>query len=324
MRGRIVEIARDEQYLSVYRGFLVVSHRGDERARVALDDIGALIGNAYGLIYSNNAIVELAERGVPTILCGRNHSPAAIVWPVDSHYQLASRIHSQVAASAPLRKRIWKQIVERKLLEQARLLELAGRPHRVVQRLASRVRSGDRGNLEARGARHYWRLLFGESFRRDRDAPGANALLNYGYAVLRATVARAVAAVGLHPAIGIHHRSGLNAFQLVDDLMESYRPAIDAAVWKMVSAGATEVSADAKRNLALLMYIDRRTSSGSTPLCRCVELTALSLVAVLEGKEDAVSFPELPATLEAASGVSEGLPYDADVRIPSDVDAGDV
>lgn len=324
MQGRIVEIAQDDQYLSVYRGFLVVSHRGDERARVALDDIGALIGNAHGLSYSNNVMIELAERGVPTILCARNHNPAAVVWPLDSHYQQAGRIQSQIAATSPVKKRIWKQVIERKLLEQARLLELAGKSHRVVHRLALKVRVGDRGNLEARAARHYWRLLFGATFRRNRDTPGTNALLNYGYAVLRATTARAVVAVGLHPSIGIYHRSGENAFQLVDDLMEPYRPAIDAVVWSLASAGLEEVTPETKRRLALSMFADRSTTSGVTPLCRCIELTAMSLVEVLGSGQESLAFPELLSTLDTAADATKGDRDVSDVGIPPDVDDGDV
>ena len=207
MIGRIVEIAEDGRHLALKRGFMTVRVDGDEIGRVALDDISVVIANAHGLTYSNNLLVALAERGAPLVICGRNHSPIAWVWPVAGHHAQTARMAAQVAASQPLKKRAWQAIVCAKISQQAAVLDAAGHRGGGVAALARKVRSGDPENVEAQAARRYWTLLMGDDFRRDRSAPGANALLNYGYTVLRAATARAVMAAGLHPSLGIHHRT---------------------------------------------------------------------------------------------------------------------
>ena len=323
MLGRIVELAEDDRYVSVYRGFLIVREGSVERGRVALDDIGAVIGNAYGLVYSNNALIALAERGVPLVLCGANHRPVAMLWPLENRFQQAGRIQAQANARRPLKKRIWQAVVQRKLQDQSSVLEACGRPYQVLRRLATRVRSGDPENLEAQGARHYWRLLFGESFRRDPDAAGINALLDYGYAVLRACAARGVVAAGLHPSLGVFHRSAENAFQLVDDVMEAYRPIVDAAVYGLVACGQLEVNKYTKRQLARLMYRDWITSDGRTPLVRCIEITALSIARAFCEQTDTIEFPGR-SDAEVFRNVIREIGDESDVRVPADVDDSDV
>jgi len=293
MLRRILEVADDDQYLSVDRGFLVV-RKGDEvRGRIPLDDIGALIGNAHGLVYSGNALTALATRGTPTVVCGSNHNPVALVWPVEQHYEQAARMAAQIGATLPTRKRLWKQIVQRKIREQASLLKLLGKTHLQMERLAVRVKPGDPSNLEAQAAKLYWKNLFGKEFRRDPDDGGQNSMLNYGYAVLRSGVARAVVATGLHPSMGLFHRNPRNAFQLVDDLMEPFRPSIDAIVHMLWDAGVREVDRESKRTLALTLYRDRQMAGNSTPLVRCIELTVMSLCGALEDAAMSIEFPEL-------------------------------
>ena len=220
MLGRIVEVSNDKRHLSMYRGFMLVQRVGEdaqEVGRVALDDMAALIANAHGLSYTNNLLVALAERGVPFVLCGSNHSVAGMLWPMEGHHQQAHRIEAQIASNQPVRKRLWASIVRAKLLNQAAVLSAAGVPAAGLQRLARSVKSGDSQNFEAQGARQYWPLLMGPGFRRDQHAEGINALLNYGYTVLRAATARAVVAAGLHPSLGLHHSHDNNAMRLVDD-----------------------------------------------------------------------------------------------------------
>jgi CRISP-associated protein Cas1 len=296
--GRIVEISENDRFLSISRGFLVVSHQRQECARIPLDDIAALVANSHGLSYSNNVLIALAERGVPLTLCGANHRPAAIVWPVEQHYLQAGRIHAQAKARRPLKKQLWRQIVQRKLLEQAAVLHAFGKPFLQLTRLAATVKSGDPGNLEAQGARHYWLHLLGKDFRRNPDLDGANALLNYGYTVLRAATARAVVSVGLHPSLGVFHRNPENSFQLVDDLMESYRPLVDSAVYMLISKSELEINKGTKRTLALQLYRERRTEYGSTPIIRCIELTAQSLADAFYSGKRTLVFPDLANTAE--------------------------
>ena len=189
MIGRIVEVADDRRHLSMNRGFMVIQDTAGERkaiGHVALDDIAAVIANAHGLSYTNNLLVALAERGAPFVLCAANHNAVGFLLPIQGNFEQSRRIDAQIAASQPTHKRLWAAVVRAKLEQQAAALEATGAAHAPLAALAARVKSGDPENVEAQGARRYWTLLFGESFRRDQNADGLNSLLNYGYTVLRA------------------------------------------------------------------------------------------------------------------------------------------
>lgn len=311
MIGRIVEIAEDGRHLSVDRGFMIVQADGRELGRVPLDDIGVVIANAHGITYSNTLLTTLAERGAALVLCGRNHRPVAWLWPVVGHHAQGGRLRAQMAASRPLEKRIWQHLVKAKIAQQAAALAALGKPAGGVARLQHQVASGDPDNLEAQAARRYWPLLFGPEFRRDRDADGANAMLNYGYAVLRAATARAICAAGLHPSVGVNHRS--DDLALADDLMEPFRPLVDLAVARLIDAGTLEVNREAKRGLALVTAIDMRTERGTTPLWTCLERLAVSVARSFEDGRASLDLPHAPLPLEfgAARG-SMGATIDDD------------
>lgn len=298
MVGRVVEIESDGRHISINRGFLVVSETGTEIGKVPLDDIAAVIANAHGLTYSNNAMVELSTRGVPVVLCGANHVPAAIVWPVDGHHIQTGRMNDQIAASLPLKKRLWAQLVRSKILAQAATLASIGAPNTGFFLLSRKVRSGDPDNVEAEAARRYWPLLLGPAFRRDRAGGGINSLLNYGYAVLRAGVARAVMATGLHPGFGLMHSNRSNPMVLIDDLMEPFRPTVDREVCRLVRDGTREVDRDAKASLARIMILDLPTSLGLSPLMVCAERLAQSLARAHAGEGDKLDLPLPPHPLE--------------------------
>ena len=294
MLGRIVEVANDKRHLSVYRGFMLVHSTGEDRqevGRVPLDDIAALIANAHGLSYTNNLLVALAERSAPFVLCGANHNVAGMLWPIDGHHQQAHRFEAQIACTLPVRKRLWATIVKSNLLNQAAVLQATGAAHAPVQALAKQVRSGDPDNLEAQGARRYWGLLMGSLFRRDQQADGVNALLNYGYTVLRAATARSVVAAGLHPSLGLHHSHDNNAMRLVDDLMEPFRPVIDLTVWQLQNSGPCVVNQDTKRALLQSLYQDLPTDAGRTPVFVALQKLAISLVQVQLGERKALDLP---------------------------------
>lgn len=306
MIGHIVEIAGDGRYLSLDRGFLVVSHKGEEMGRTPIDDVAALIGNAHGLVYSNNLLVALAERGTPFVLCGANHRPAGLLWPVDGHHRQAARMDAQLRASQPLRKRLWKQVVQTKIGMQAAVIGLYGGPEPPLRRLAGKVRSGDPSNIEGQAARLYWGLLLGKDFRRDREAQGINAMLNYGYTVLRAIVARQLMAAGLHPGIPLHHANEGNAMRLVDDLMEPFRPLVDAWVRRRVETGSDELDADNRRALALLGTRSLHTEQGISPVSVVVQRLAVSLAQTYESPAIRL---ELPDTRQAALAALWDEPY---------------
>jgi CRISPR-associated protein Cas1 len=289
--GRVVEIATDGRHLSISRGFLVVAERGEEVGRVPMDDVAAVVANAHGLTYTNNALIELSSRGVPVILCGPNHMPSAIVWPVDAHHVQTGRMNDQIAASLPLKKRLWAQLVRAKILAQGATLTAVGAPSGGFYLLSRKVRSGDPDNVEAEAARRYWPLLFGKDFRRDTDGDGINGMLNYGYAVLRAGIARAVMAAGLHPGFGLMHSNRSNPMILIDDLMEPFRPTVDREVFRLAGRGIKKVDRDSKTELARLMVVDLPTGLGMSPLMTCAERLAQSLARVYAGEADSLDLP---------------------------------
>lgn len=305
MIGRIVEVADDQRHLFMHRGFMVVKDTEGERkelGQIPLDDIAAVIANAHGLSYTNNLLVALAERCAPFVLCGTNHNAVGILLPIDGNYQQAKRFDAQIDASKPMSKRLWADIVRSKLQQQAAALEAAGAPSVPLSALAAKVRSGDPDNLEAQGARRYWGLLFGDDFRRDQDATGLNAMLNYGYTVLRAATARAVVAAGLHPTIGLHHSNEGNAMRLVDDLMEPFRPMIDLKVWQLQREGEHHVTPDTKRALVRTLYDDMQTTVGATPVLVCAQRLATSLAQIFlcEREKLDLPLPGLPLALAAS------------------------
>jgi len=294
MIGRIVEVADDQRHLSVHRGFMVVKDTAagyQELGKVPLDDIAAVIANAHGLSYTNNLLVALAERGTPFVLCAANHNAVGMLLPIDGNFEQARRIDAQIAASQPTHKRLWAAIVRAKLERQAAALEAVGAPAAPLAALVRKVKSGDPDNLEAQGARRYWSLLFPDGFRRDHDADGVNALLNYGYTVLRATTARAVIAAGLHPGIALHHSNAGNAMRLVDDLMEPFRPIIDLKVWQLKRHGQEQITPETKRALVHALYDDMQTDAGATPVMVCTQKLAVSLAQVYLGQCDKLDLP---------------------------------
>lgn len=308
MIGRIVEIASDGRYLSLDRGFLVVRHKGQEVGRTPIDDVAALLGNAHGLVYSNNLLVALAERGTPFVLCGANHRPVGILWSVENHHRQAARIDAQMRARLPLRKRLWREVVRAKIRMQAAVVGLFDGPEPPLRRLADKVRSGDPSNVEGQAARIYWSLLLGKAFRRDRGQPGINAMLNYGYAILRAIVAREVMAAGLHPGIPLHHANQGNSMRLVDDLMEPFRPLVDACVRRLAEAGHTDLAPSVRRELAVLGTRSMQTKRGVSPVGLVVQRFVASLA---RAYEDPQSSLEPPDTSKAALAALWDVPHDS-------------
>lgn len=308
MIGRIVEVADDRRHLSMNRGFMVVQDTEGERSelgQVPLDDIAAVIANAHGLSYTNNLLVALAQRGAPFVLCGANHNAVGMLLPIDGNFEQAKRIEAQIGAALPVHKRLWAAVVRSKLEQQAAALEAAGAATAPLTALVCKVKSGDPANIEAQGARRYWTLLFGDGFRRDQDGGGVNALLNYGYTVLRAATARAIISAGLHPSIGLHHSNDTNAMRLVDDVMEPFRPIIDLKVWHLLRNGEDQVTPNSKRALVRTLYDDMQTAVGATPVTVCAQKLATSLAQVYLGQRDKLDLPLPGLPLALASSLRD-------------------
>lgn len=291
---RVVDITSDGLFLSVHRGFLVVASNGQEKGRIALDDIGALIVHAHGTTWSTSVFTRLGERGIPAVICGTNHAPAAMVWPLEGHHLQGARMRAQLAASRPLAKQLWAQIVRAKIRMQGETLARNGQEAGAFDLLARKVRSGDPDNVEAQAARRYWKILFGPDFSRDREAAGTNSLLNYGYTVLRATISRAICAAGLHPTIGIFHANRANAFALADDLMEPYRPLVDRIVFDLVRDGTGDITPETKLALAAIASLDLPGPTGLSPLSVQAQRFVHSLARSFETGRAALELPNSP------------------------------
>jgi len=298
MVGQILELARTGLAVHKRRGFLAVDADGQEVGRVGLEDIEAVLAASPGVMWSNTALAELAARSVPVMILGQNFAPVAVVLPLSGHHAQGERFRAQADAPRPLRKQAWAAMVRHKIAAQAEALERSGAPSERLHRLMVAVRSGDPDNREAQAAQAYWPLLMGKDFRRDRDAEGANALLNYGYAVLRAATARAIVASGLHPSLSLHHRSGGDALALADDLMEPFRPTIDLAVHRLAANGIARAE-DAREELIACLNADFPTRNGATPLSHVLLRLARSLAASFLDRKLRLDFPARPLPDEA-------------------------
>jgi len=298
---RIVDIATDGRHLSAYRGFLIVSEDRQEVGRIALDDIAAVVVHAHGITWSTNLVVALAERGALMVLCASNHAPVAVCLPLEGHHAQNARLRAQWEAPKPLSKQLWRRIIISKIIWQAAILSAQGHEAAGFDMLARKVGSGDPENVEAQAARRYWPMLMGENFRRDRDAEGMNAKLNYGYTILRSLCARAIVAAGLHPSIGVHHANRGNAFALADDLVEPFRPLVDALALKLEAAGISSVTSEAKRAFAALIALDLPSHEGTTTLSVAATRLAKSLANSFEsGRAADLVLPQPPSVLELA------------------------
>lgn len=288
---RVVDLASDGLHVAVKRGFLTVSKDRQEVGRIALDDIGGVIAHAHGLTWSNTVFTRLSERSIPVVLCAQNHAPVASVWPIEGHHLQGARLNAQVDASRPVAKRLWRDIIVAKIRMQAAVIASTGGETGALDMLARKVRSGDPDNVEAQAARRYWPKLMGPDFRRDQGGYGDNALLNYGYTVLRACISRAICAAGLHPSIGLHHANRGNAFALADDLMEPYRAIVDRAVYSLKRQGIAEVTPDAKRRLAAITSLDLPTHAGLSPMHVHSTRLAQQLAEVFCGQRRDIALP---------------------------------
>lgn len=299
MIHRVVELNEPGLHAHLERCFLVVEKARAEQGRVPLDDIAVLLCTGPGDSLSTNLLVALAERSVCTVICGDTYHPKAMILPYEGHHLHRQRLEAQIAAGEPLKKRLWQRLVRAKIAGQSAVLRRLAAPDPLLDALIPRVGSGDPDNVEAQAARRYWSALFGEGFTRDQARPGLNALLNYGYAILRAATARALVAAGLYPALGLHHRNLANAFVLADDLMEPFRPLVDARVHEQWTARGAGMDPAVKRELARLLVADVASPDGGyTIVANALHAAAQSLARSLLENYPRLDLPEdlFPAT----------------------------
>jgi CRISPR-associated protein Cas1 len=301
MIRKTVEFGTPGTRLSVAHRQLVVERPEQPKTTLPIEDLGVVVVDDARATFTQAVFIELLQAGATLLVAGRDHLPVGMMLPLDAHHVQTERHRAQVAASEPVRKRAWQALIQAKIGQQAAVLLHFTGDHGGLAPMARRVRSGDPDNLEAQAAQRYWPRLFGPDFRRDRDADGVNALLNYGYAVVRAATARAVVAAGLIPSLGVFHRHRSNPFCLADDLLEPYRPYVDWRVRQLVDGhGGTAPPLGVRATRGQLLSLFNETifvGERRTPLLLALHASATSLCRALTGGERTLALPQgLPLT----------------------------
>ena len=259
-----------------------------------IEDIGFVIIDNPMVSVTVPVLNELSENNVAVVLCDKRQMPHSMLLPLEGNKTLQESYKHQVQASAPLKKQMWKQLIEAKIKNQSILLNKLGKDGDALKPFYMNVKSGDADNREGVAARIYWTKLFEDGFKRDRDGEPPNLFLNYGYAILRAAVARALVGSGLYPAFGIFHRNRYNAFPLADDVMEAYRPFVDEIVYSIFCDNQkTELDKEIKAKILRLLFADVRIGKVTRPLEVAISVTTASLVKMFKGETNKLSLPRL-------------------------------
>lgn len=280
--------------LSTRNRQLIVEHsENQDTTTVPIEDIGIIIVENQRVSISIPALNALCDNNCAVVLCDERHMPASMLMPLESNSVQAETYKFQMEVGTSLKKRLWKQVVEAKIKNQAAVLNAIGQDGTILKPYYSNVKSGDSDNREGIAARVYWNALFGKGFVRDTDEEGINTLLNYGYAVLRAGMARAIMGSGLYPAFGLFHKNRYNAFPLADDLMEPFRPFVDEIVFGLIQEGDLTLDTGAKQALARVLFRDTRIGEIARPLEISLSQTSSSFAKCLRGEVTKIVFPIL-------------------------------
>ena len=265
---------------------------------IPIEDIGVVILDNRRITITSGVMEALLENNCAVITCNQKSMPIGLLLPLSGNTIQNERFHSQLEASLPLRKQLWQQTIKQKILNQERTLRINTDKETNCMRVWSNdVRSGDPDNLEARAAAYYWKNLFTEypNFVRDREGIPPNNLLNYGYAILRAIIARALVGSGLLPTLGIHHHNRYNAYCLADDIMEPYRPYVDQLVLDIIHnyTEISDITREIKMQLLSIPILDVVINGKRSPLMIAVQQTTASLAKCFAGESKRISYPEM-------------------------------
>jgi len=296
MAWRSLHLSRPSR-LSLADGQIVIAQEEGE-VRLPLEDIACIVLDTPQATVTSALLAACMDAGVAVMVTDSAHRPSGLLLPFHRHHRQAGVAQVQAGVSEPLRKRLWQAVVRAKIGNQAAVLDSVGRQGAAgLRAMARQVDSGDTRNVEARAAREYWASLW-EGFRRDNDGDRRNALLNYGYAVARAAVARALVAAGFLPAFGLGHASAANAFNLADDMVEPFRPFVDRLAWTVAGEGAggpQPITLEERRAMAGVVTAEARIGGDAMTLLVAAEAVAASLFRAMEGGSAALlALPSLP------------------------------
>ncbi|MBI9069017.1 MAG: type II CRISPR-associated endonuclease Cas1 [Salinivirgaceae bacterium] len=283
-------------HLSVKDRQLLATPKPEGETRtVPIEDIGFIIIDHCQISLTPTLLEQMVYYNVAVVFCDSRHHPQSMLLNLDGNHLQNEHFRNQIAISEPLKKNLWKQVIEYKIDNQAALLKKLDKNYGAVEAFGKQVKSGDVDNREGAAARAYWRQLMGSDFIRERKGRWPNAAFNYGYIVLRAAVARALMGSGLLPTLGIHHHSRYNAYCLADDIMEPYRPFVDALVYNMYISypDANELNTELKAELLQIMTIDVMFDKVNRPLMVGLSQTTASLARCFGGDARKIEYPLL-------------------------------
>ena len=265
---------------------------------IPIEDIGIVVLDNKQITITQSVIEKLLSNNSALITCDASHLPVGLMLPLSGNTTQSERFRNQIDISVPLKKQLWQQTIQAKIFNQAKALKkIRGVDAKNMFVWANNVKSGDSDNLEGRAAAFYWKTLFSEikDFTRSREGIFPNSLLNYGYAILRAVVARALVISGLLPTLGIHHHNRYNAYCLADDIMEPYRPYVDILVCELISQNENikEVDSVVKSKLLSIPVMEVIVNGKRSPLMVAVGQTTASLYRCFSGEQRKIVYPEM-------------------------------
>jgi CRISPR-associated protein Cas1 len=283
-------------HLNIKDDQLVITNRDTGKLnQVPAEDIGFVVLDNPAITFTQSVIQHFSENNASVVFCDSKHHPSSMLFHLDSNQTQTEKFRNQINAKEPLNKQLWQQTVKAKISNQAKLLKKLKIDSSALERIVKNVKSGDTTNEESKAARFYWKNLMGNDFRRDRYGLAPNSALNYGYAILRAAVARALAGSGLLPTLGIHHKNRYNSFCLADDIMEPYRPFVDKAVIELKSdmKEDEELTSNVKAELLQVLTCDIVINNKKRPLMVGLTETTASLARCFAGETNKILYPEL-------------------------------
>jgi len=298
MIKRIVEISSARTQLSIRYSQLIIREEGREVGSIPCEDIGVLLIDHQGTTYTHSVFTELLRCGAAVVLCGGNHQPTGMLLPIESNSMQTERFRQQIEAKEPVKKRLWRQIVRAKIKHQAKLVGKDSDVYPVLMALRERVRSGDPENIEAQASKKFWPVYVQDiisEFHRDIEGRPPNNMLNYGYMVMRAAVARALCSAGLLPCLGIHHRNRYNAFCLADDMLEPFRGFVEHKVRDVCKTNGVpdELTQPVKARLLAVLYEPVTITGFEGPLMVGLHRTMASLQRCFAGEQKELDLPKI-------------------------------
>ena len=296
MIKRIVEISSARTHLSIKYGQLIVKQEGKQVSSIPCEDIGVLLVDHQATSYTHCVFTELLRYGAAVVLCAGDHHPAGMLLPIESNTLQTERFRQQIEAKEPVKKRLWKQVVRAKIKHQAKLVGKDSDIYKSLMALRDRVRSGDPENIESQASKRFWTAyLQGIDFHRNINGAPPNNMLNYGYMVMRAAVARALCSAGLLPSLGIHHRNRYNAFCLADDMLEPFRGFVEYKVREICEGEGIvdELEQRIKARLLEVLYEPVTIAGFKGPLMVGLHRTMASLQRCFAGEKKYLDLPEI-------------------------------